>query len=113
MKSHTLTIDRSMRFHYSVIVLVARYRAKAGQGDAVADAMRQVISASRAEPGNLVYTVQRSIEDPDEFVLYERYVDEAAVDAHRASAHFQEIVVGRVIPMLEGREFALYTPVEP
>jgi quinol monooxygenase YgiN len=96
-----------------VIVLVAHYRAQAGQGDAVAEALREAIAASRAEPGNLMYTIQRSVEDPDEFVLYEQYDDEAAVDAHRASSHFQEIVVGRVIPMLESREFGLYTPVEP
>jgi (4S)-4-hydroxy-5-phosphonooxypentane-2,3-dione isomerase len=96
-----------------VIVLVARYRAKPGRGDAVAEALREVITASRAEPGNRLYTVQRSVEDPDEFVLYEGYDDEAAVDAHRASPHFQEVVAGRVIPMLESRQFGLYTPVEP
>lgn len=95
-----------------VVVLVARYRARPGRGDAVAEAMREMIPRSREEPGCLAYLVQRSQSEPDEFVLYEQYVDEAAIDAHRATPHFQEIVLAQVIPLLESREWGLYAPLE-
>lgn len=95
-----------------MVVLVAGYRARPGQGEAVAEAMREVVAHSRQEPGCLLYFVNRSRDDPNRFVLYEHYRDQAAVDAHRASAHFQEVVVSRVIPLLESREFGLYDLVE-
>jgi quinol monooxygenase YgiN len=72
-----------------------------------------MVAHSRRESGCRLYLVNRSRRDPDEFVLYEHYDDEAALDAHRDSAHFREIVAGRVIPRLEVREWDLYTLVEP
>ncbi|MDB5281931.1 MAG: hypothetical protein JWO06_1006, partial [Bacteroidota bacterium] len=35
--------------------------------------------------------------------------DEAAVAAHRASDHFQSIVLGQIVPLLENREVVLAT----
>jgi len=37
----------------------------------------------KAEPGCLVYRPHRSTKDPDVFVFYEQYKDDAAFDAHR------------------------------
>jgi quinol monooxygenase YgiN len=92
-----------------MFVLTARNRAKPGQGNTVATAMKQITPLARAEPGCELYVVNRSIKGPDEFILYERYRDEDALDGHRDSAPFEEIVQGRVIPLLESREFDLYT----
>jgi autoinducer 2-degrading protein len=44
---------------------------------------------SRAEPGNLRYDVLRSAEDPNHFMLYEIYRDDAAMAAHRETPHYQ------------------------
>jgi (4S)-4-hydroxy-5-phosphonooxypentane-2,3-dione isomerase len=41
-------------------------------------------------------------------MLYEHYVDQAALDAHRATPHFKEIIEGTIIPMLEKRERFFY-----
>lgn len=96
-----------------MIVVVARYRAKQGQGDLVTTALRKVVPAARAEPGCLLYTVNRSKDDPDELLLYERYRAEADLDAHRESDHFRVIVIGQVLPLLETRDVAIFEPVEP
>ena len=40
------------------------------------------------EPGNLRFDVIRSVEDPNRFVLYEWYVDEAAAKAHKTTPHY-------------------------
>jgi quinol monooxygenase YgiN len=60
------------------------------------------------EPGCPVYQVARSHDDPDLLLLCEHYVDEAALQAHRETPHFKQIIEGRVIPLLEKRERELY-----
>ncbi len=40
------------------------------------------------EPGCLHFDVCQDLDDPHRFVFHELYVDEAAVDAHRAASHF-------------------------
>lgn len=44
--------------------------------------------ASIREPGNLRFDVLRSVDDPDRFVLYEWYLDEAAARAHKTTPHY-------------------------
>ena len=92
--------------------MLARYRCRPGTADDVAGALRRMGDAVRAdEPACLVYRVSRSVEDPDVFVLYEEYVDEAALLAHRDTPHFRELVEGTVVPMLESREREVLAPV--
>src|ERR671914_1128386 len=92
--------------------MLARYRSSPGTADDVADALRRMGDAVGAdEPACLVYRVSRSVEDPDVFVLYEEYVDEGALLAHRETPHFRELVEGTVVPMLESREREVLAPV--
>ncbi|SDC60456.1 putative quinol monooxygenase [Paraburkholderia lycopersici] len=50
--------------------------------------MRDMVSHTRKEPGNLRYDLLRRADGAPGFHLYEAYVDEGAVQAHRESAHF-------------------------
>jgi quinol monooxygenase YgiN len=84
-------------------VVIARYRVRAGEEDKVAAALREMIAPTRAEPGNLDYRAFRDPADPAMFVLFERYTDEAAFDAHRASEHFRTWLAGQVLPALADR----------
>ena len=95
-----------------VIVLIATYRGKPGTGDTIEPLLAELAAATRVEPGCLLYLVNRSTTAADTFVLYEHYVDEDALAAHRDSPHFQRIGVGQVIPMLEERVFDVYRLVE-
>ena len=85
-------------------VVIARWTAKDGEEDAVANALSQLIEPSRAEPRNLTYVVHRDPEDPRRFVIYERYVDEAAYKAHAESEHFRIHGKEDGIPRLTSRE---------
>lgn len=96
-----------------MLAIVARYRAQPGKGDDVAAVLRKHVAATRAEPGCVLFVANRSVEDPDRFVLHEQYDDEAAFEAHRESPHFRDYVAGQVVPMLEERTWELYTLVEP
>ena len=93
-----------------MIVLIARYHGKTGQGDAIEAALKRIAPlVEEREPGCKLYQASRSQESPDHFVLYEHYVDEAALLAHRETPHFKQIVEGTILPMLEKRERELYT----
>ena len=92
--------------------LLARYHAKEGEGDLVERALVRMAEAVRTdEPACLVYCAARSIDDPDAFVLYEEYEDEAALLVHRETAHFKELIEGVVVPVLISRERELLEPI--
>jgi quinol monooxygenase YgiN len=68
----------------SVVAVVKAREGQEAQFEAVA---RRLVAAVRAsEPGCLQYTLNRG-EDASTFVFIERYRDEDAVKAHRASDH--------------------------
>jgi quinol monooxygenase YgiN len=88
-----------------MVVLAVRYRAKAGQAEAVAAAMAEMVEqVKQHEPGCLMFHVCRANDDPDVFLLYEQYADEAAFAAHGAAPYFKRIVLETVVPLLESRE---------
>ena len=45
-------------------------------------------------------------------ILFEAYANEAAVEAHRNSAHFQNLVIGQIVPNLQNREVILASQLE-
>jgi quinol monooxygenase YgiN len=94
--------------------LLARYRVAPGHADAVEETLQMMaVAVGRDEPGCLLYRAARSVEEPDVFVLYEEYVDEAALLAHRDTPHFREYIEGTVVPLLSSREREVLVPVTP
>ena len=92
-----------------MIVLVAKYHVKSGAGDEVAAALKRMAPLVKmSEPGCTFYQACRSRENPDMFLLYEHYQDEAALLAHRETPHFKEIIEGTIVPLLDKRERELY-----
>ena len=70
------------------VTVVAKVRAAVGKGDALAALLiEQAAVVRRAEPACLVYRVHRSESDPDAFLFYEVYADDAGFELHRKSAH--------------------------
>ncbi len=89
-------------------VVTATWIAKPGNEDAVAEAITTMTPLSRSEEGNLHYQAQVATDDPCHFLLYEVYADASAYDAHKASAHFQEHVVGHALALLEERRVSTF-----
>ena len=44
--------------------------------------------ASVKEPGNCRFDILQSAEDPNQFILYEAYQDQAAATAHKDTGHY-------------------------
>jgi quinol monooxygenase YgiN len=88
-------------------VILVRFRAKAGQERAFAQEMRSAVPATRAEPGNRQYEFYGDQDDPLNFMLYEEFADEAALQTHRArpemAAHLAAIK-----PMLDAAPDATF-----
>lgn len=96
-----------------MLTVIARYRAQPGEGDAVAAALARHEAATRTEQGCVRFIAYRSREEPDNFVLYEQYIDESAFEAHRRSDHFSRYVEGTIVPLLTERQFSRYDEVPP
>ena len=79
------------------VVLAVRWRARPGAEEQVAALLARLAPVSRAEPGCLQYDPHRDPDDPRAFFLFERYVDEAALEQHVASEHFCELVLGQAV----------------
>ena len=86
-----------------MFVIVAQWYAKPGKDDEVAVLVRGMIPVTRAEPGCRLFVVNRAVDDPRRFVLYEQFDDRAAFDAHTATPAFKDVVLGKIIPLLETR----------
>ncbi len=96
-----------------MFVVAARYYTQEGKDEEVAAILRTMIPISNAEPGCALYTVNRSVDDPRRFLLYEQYHDRAGYEAHMATESFKENILGKVVPLLESRERDFYEVVEP
>lgn len=93
-----------------MIVLIAHYYCKAGESDTVLQALKTMKPLVESnEPGCTFYQVSRSQDNADHLLLYEHYVDESTLLAHRDTPHFKEIIEGQILPRLEKRERELYT----
>ena len=72
----------------NALTVVARIRATKGKEDAlVALLSEQIGVVLKAEPGCLVYRLHRSTKDPELFLFYEVFRDEAAFELHRNAPH--------------------------
>ena len=89
-------------------VVLATWRAQPEHAERVAGLLRQLSVLSRAEPGCRHYQAQSSRDEPATYVIYEVYDDEAALAAHRASPHFQQLAAGSAIPLLAERSVRTY-----
>ena len=96
------------------VQLIARHTMRPGTEDQVLPLVERLVDAARTEPGNLAFDAFRSMRDPTSYVLLERYASREALAAHRATRHFQEIVVEQIVPLLAERRIDEFdVPAEP
>ncbi len=93
-----------------MVVLAVTWMAKPGHEDEVAEIFGKLQTASRQEPGCLMYIVHRHRTDATRFFIYEQYRDDAALEAHRKSPHFQEYAINALKDIGERKEGELYSP---
>jgi (4S)-4-hydroxy-5-phosphonooxypentane-2,3-dione isomerase len=85
--------------------------------------IEEFIAASREnaanailEPGNLRFDVLQQADDPERFILYEVYRDEAGAKAHKQTAHYarwRAAVEPWMAEPRKGVEYKTFFPPEP
>jgi quinol monooxygenase YgiN len=89
-------------------VVIATWRAKAGQAERIRRILETVTPINRAEEKMLAFHSHVSVDDPDLFVLYEKYTDESGYADHRETETFRTYVQGSAIPNLAERSVSAY-----
>lgn len=85
------------------VVAVARWRTNEHALNEVLKLVAEARQRSLGEPGCLGYEIYQQVGSGVDLLLVERYRDEDALQAHRSSQHYRELVVGRIVPMLSER----------
>lgn len=71
-----------------MFVAIVYVRVKPEHREAFAQASLENARNTVQEPGALRFDVLQQADDPDRFVLYEVYRDEAGAKAHKETAHY-------------------------
>jgi len=71
-----------------VIFIVVKNPVRPEFADDWVNLVDEFTSASRAEPGNVLFEWYRSVDDPTVYLLVEAFRDAAAGEAHVQSEHF-------------------------
>ena len=69
----------------------------------VKDCLRKLTAATRREPGCVSYIAHFVKEGSPAILLYEQYVDQAALDLHRSAPHFVQYAVNGLYKLITGR----------
>jgi len=96
------------------VAYFVRMVAKEGQAETVEGLLLENPRRIEAgEPGNLAFAVHRSLDDPNEFWLYECWEDEGAVETHESGEAFQSYKE-RLRPLVESESvlFGNTTPIK-
>ncbi|PBP80086.1 antibiotic biosynthesis monooxygenase [Pseudomonas syringae] len=72
------------------MALMAVLKASAGKEAALKHALSALVEPTRAEPGNIEYTLFEARDERGTFYMRECFKDQAALDAHVATSHYQQ-----------------------
>ncbi|MCW3169038.1 antibiotic biosynthesis monooxygenase [Chryseobacterium sp. 09-1422] len=89
------------------IYVYAQWNVKVGKLDEVLQILTQAAKKSSEEKGNLFYKIHQSKSDQNTLILFEGYENETALEFHKNSENYQNLVVKEIVPLLESREVIL------
>jgi autoinducer 2-degrading protein len=96
-----------------MLILVVNIHIKPDRIEAFKQATMENARHSRQEPGVARFDFLQLTDDPSRFVLVEVYRDQAAVAAHKETAHYHAWLAAVDDVFAEPRTRALYSNVSP
>ena len=94
-----------------MISFTVRMRFSPDDHDDIERILRELTRLSRHEPGCVSYIPHFIDGDANTVLIYEQYKDEAAVEAHRASAHFAQFAIGGLYQKMLDRSVETLTAI--
>jgi quinol monooxygenase YgiN len=95
-----------------MLVNAVIYTFPADKAEEAARALRPLRDGSRTEPGCITFEVSRSNDDPNAFVLYEEWADQAALDVHYKTENFIKYGVNGIRALASSRLAHRCTPLD-
>ena len=83
-----------------MLKIVGKMKIKEGVLDEFLEIMKELVTKSAAEDGNVFYSINKSTEDDRVYAFIECWKDEEALRVHQATAHSVELFP-RLKPLLE------------
>lgn len=94
-----------------MIISAIQFTFDGNDADKAESLFRELRDASVKEAGVIEFQVGRSEEKPNLFALWEVYRDKDAFDEHRATEHFQRLVVDGIRPLAQQRLAETVVPI--
>lgn len=91
-----------------MIALVVNFLVREGTEEKAKEYMRIMEEHTRREPGCRLYIGHQSQDDARRFLFYEQYLDQAALDAHRAAPYFKQYVTNGLSTLMESRTASMF-----
>ena len=88
----------------------AIYKIQVGHEAEAEGYLHRIAEEARKEPGNVMFLIHRSAEDPRQFLVYEQYRSKADLETHRATEAFQRYVMNGLRKIAESRTGGEFTP---
>ena len=95
-----------------MIKIVARLLVKEDKVEEFKAAAKELVEKSRAEEGNVFYSLNVSTANPRLLAFIECWKDQAAIDVHNATEHFTTILPKLGGMCEEGQPVEMFTEVE-
>ena len=86
-----------------MLIQSVHYSVAAEDAEKAAAILRELRDASRTEPGVITFEVAQARDNPGTFALYEEYEDQAALEAHAKTAHFDRLVINGIRKLATAR----------
>ncbi len=86
-----------------MVSFTVRLRFEQEHHDEVREQLRALTLASRQEPGCVSYIAHFLEGDSTTVLIYEQYKDEAALEFHRGTAHFNQYAIGGFYQLMKER----------
>ena len=90
-------------------VVAIEIDAKAGEEEAIAQALRALVEPTMAEPGVKLFLPYRSPTDRKAFFIFELYQNEAGWAEHQTTDHFKAFA-DKMLPRVARRERIPFVP---
>ena len=71
-------------------IIAAHLTLKSEKMESFINYTKELIEKSRAEEGNISYTLYQNPTDPVKFIFFEEWMNQEAIELHFATAHFQD-----------------------
>lgn len=84
-----------------MLIVIARMKARAGKEKELAALLKGFLAPTRRETGCILYDLHVDRNDPAAFAFYERWKDDAALDAHLKTPHMTAGFAA-MNPLIEG-----------